>query len=1059
MDYFSKKENGQKLYKKADISLPYDIGKRIQPDSRMPRYKKTGAFWKKTDSNNSNAAVILCGGDLMCEPLMSEACYFDGEYDFKPCFRYLRGALAESDLAIANLETIVSERLPFAREVHIVPHSSGKRFHCNAPTAYLDALRYAGFDGFVLANNHNADGGYEGIVDTLSNLDERGFLRTGMFGSRDEQRFLLAEINGIRIAVLSYTEFINRGLDSELLTDAGCTTMLNRYSEEKAKKDVSDAKAMGAEFVLVYIHFIGKEYSHEILDRQRATAREIANAGADCIMGSHMHAIQAYDRITAADGRVVPVIYSLGNLISSDQTGMMTRRSVLYRLKLRKESGRVRIAWESYIPVRVVEGVRSSDFVAHPTLPKYRNNLKSELLETAQKTIASEIGGKIGTEFDCWMDRIDLDEENFERRRSLTIGKICKIIGADPHSVPEELRFKPVSYVTARYTWVRQGCAYFSRFLGNTEAPEARLAYQRGAAVLFSSKMIFDENGKALPCIVVKDPAQRFYQFSRWLKSLYDIPTLAITGSVGKTTTKEMVYSVLSRKYNTLKNNGNANTYAAIADTIFKLTREHQVYVQEVCAFSPGWVEGGSKMLAPDMCLITNIGYPHVDLYGSIDNIFYDKTSLVRNLPEDGVAFLNFDDERLAGLKTDKRVISFAIENEADYKAENIVYNENEIVFDVKCSEGLFPIRIHMPGAHNILNALAAFAVGRYMNIDAPAIAQALDEYRSEGMRQNVLNVGGYNLYMDCYNSAPNSVLTSVHALALLEKEPGCRRIAVLGDIPRLGDQAPRIHREVAEKLLEEKGIDLYILFGPHCANMASVMKEAGREYFYTQDRDELNAFIRETVHLGDIILFKAGHPSALAKTVDQVFGTSFHITDGDVLLDNAHDAGNAEFRARWIDEAIELRGMKKEKSQLVVPETTDGKTPVRRIGSEAFKGSSLRSVTSSASLRNIGRAAFMNCAKLEELSLTEGLMIIEEKAFEGCTSLTSVKLPDSLIDLGEKCFSGCSRLQHVYLGEKVGHIGEDAFSGCGRVTLHVRPGSCAERYAVDDSIPYQLER
>ena len=463
-------------------------------------------------------------------------------------------------------------------------------------------------------------------------------------------------------------------------------------------------------------------------------------------------------------------------------------------------------------------------------------------------------------------------------------------------------------------------------------------------------------------------------------------------------------------------------------------------------------------MLKADLCVVTNIGSPHIDLYGSIDNIFRDKMSLVHALPDDGAAFLNYDDDRLRAFRCDKTIISFAIYHPADYKAENVIEENGTINFEIHCADGVFPARIHILGEHNVLNALAAFAIGRRVGLSPQVILDALDEFRSEGMRQNVINIGGYHLYMDCYNSAPNSVLTSVHALSLIPKDPANRRIAVLGDIPRLGDQAPRIHKEVAEKLLEEKDIDLFILFGPHCAHMAAVMQEAGRAYFYTQDREELNAYIRGHARRGDVILFKAGHPTALAKTVDQVFGSSFHITDGDVLLDNAHDASNSAFRARWIDGAIELRGPKTAQDRLTVPETTDGKTPVRRIGKEAFKGSNLRSVTTPASLRNIGHGAFRSCAKLESLSLAEGLLVLEEEAFADCSLLKEVRLPKSLIEIGDKCFAGCTSLQDVYIHENVGHIGEDVFSGCENVTLHVLPGSYAERYAVEQPVTCRPE-
>lgn len=382
---------GRLRFKRADIDFQYEINRTRA--NHAPRFTKVGSFWTNNATDDGNGAIILCGGDLMCEPRMSEACCFDGEYDFRVCFKPLKPVFQDADLVVANLETIVSERFPYAHEKHRVDHHTGVRYHCNAPIAYLDALRYAGFDGFVLANNHNADGGYEGIVDTLASVDARGFMRTGMFFDENDQRVLLVEVNGIRLAILSYTEHINRGLDTELLTTKGRDVMLNLYSADKVVDDISMARSMGAEFVLVYIHMLGKEYSNEVRPRQRETALAIANAGADCIMGSHMHALQQYEQVKAADGRLVPIVHSLGNLITSDNTGSMTRRNVLYRLHLmRDKSGSVYIAGDSYIPLRTVEGTKSSSYISFPVQKEYRGNYASTLFEKAEADIAKEIG-------------------------------------------------------------------------------------------------------------------------------------------------------------------------------------------------------------------------------------------------------------------------------------------------------------------------------------------------------------------------------------------------------------------------------------------------------------------------------------------------------------------------------------------------------------------------------------------------------------------------------------------------------------------------------------------
>lgn len=1042
-------------YKKADIDFAYTIDRKQE---EMTRYTWDGQIWKQKTPGTENRAVILCVGDLMCEPAMSEAAYFGGEYDFRPCFKYAVPMLRSGDLALANLETMVSERIPYAHEKYVVKSHTGDRHHCNAPVSYLDALQYAGFDGFAMANNHSADGGYDGLMDTIDNVDHRGFMRTGAFKSKEEPRFLLVEVNGIRLGILSYTEHINRDLDKELFTEEGCNVMLNRFSEEKLKQDVEAARAAGAEFILCYMHVLGQEYSHTVWQRQRKNAQLVADAGVDCIMGSHTHSIQEYEAVTAADGRRVPVIHSLGNFITSDATSMITRKSIVYKLVLQKAEGKVKIADESYIPCRVIENILSSSYKVFPTQRRYRNQ-PSKLLDNAQEEIFEVVGELKLDGMACLGSGKYMPEEgaSYEEKRALSVGRICNITGIDTTDMDKELLRSPVTYYTNRYTWVRKGCVYFSRFSGEVEEQEARWAYERGAKILFCSKHFTTADGKPMPCKVVEYPFKKCQVLNRWVRALYPIPTIAITGSVGKTTTKEMIYDVLSTKFKTLKSVSNANSSAAVVDFTQKLRPEYGAYIQEIGAFSPGLVEAGARMLAPNMSVITNIGYPHVDLYGSIENILYDKTSLIRELPEDGVAFLNYDDERLRNYQTDKKVISFGIHNQdADYVAEDIHYGDGEITFTIRCGEGRFPAVIHMVGEHNILNALVAFAVGRYVGISAEECLKALADYRSEGMRQHVLNVGGYNLYMDCYNSAPNSVVTSIHALSLMQPLNKGKRVAVIGDIPRLGSQSEAVHRDVGTKLVGE-AIELYLFYGKYMAEMYEVMHNAGCNVLHTESREQLNDWIRQYVNRDDIVLFKAGHPMALAKTVDQVFGTSFHILDGDVLLENSKDATTLDYNARWIDGVVEIRAPRNPLLNRVIPSSIKD-TAVGRIGNEAFSGGKvMETLTIPGTVYNIGFAAFYNCTRLREVHFAAGLKVLERSAFNGCAALKELVLPETLIDIGERAFAFCTHLRSITIPASVGHISDDAFEGCRDLTIRCKEGSYAQIWAQEKNIRVEI--
>lgn len=1054
------------------------------------RYRKNGELWQYTSAGGSRPgeARIMCAGDLMCEPAMSKAAFHNGKWFFEMCFAYVRSVFAKSDFAIANLETTVCTKAPYA----IDKHKINGRYHCNAPAEFLDAVRYAGLDAVAMANNHSADTGADGLLETLSHVDERGLMHTGAFADSSQRRYILADINGVKVAFFSYTEHINRNIDKEYFTEEGCEIMLNRYSLEKLQKDIADAKENGAEFLICYVHFLSKEYTHEVTKRQEEKAAEIAEAGIDCIIGGHSHALQRYDRITTKAGKTVPVIYSLGNFITSDNTSMITRTSIIYELVLRKNEHGVSISDEKYIPCRVIENLGRSGFVIFPTPQGWRNGQRSELLAGAEKEIQSAIGDKIGINYNgedtkpsnlssgiakignmfrlpcdskskdltCLpCDDITLDPtnpENYKNLRTITLKKICSILGMDVPPEFRKMQSDPIRYINAKDKWIVKNSVYFSRFKGQIEIDWAREAYKRGARVLFTSTSIKSASGALLPCIIVSNPAECFYKVNAWLKSIHHVKTLDITGSVGKTTTKDIVSSVLASSFRTLKSPGNSNTYAGIGDTIQRLKPDYEVYVQEVCAFSPGWVEGSSSMLNADACIVTNIGYPHVDLYGSIENILKDKMTIVKNLREGGVAFLNYDDERIASYPVSRKVISFGIKNRsADYLAENIVNQDGTLSFDVLHGGRRVPVVLNMYGEHNVINALAAFAVGEWFGVPEDRIVKALYDFRSEGIRQSVYDIGGYHLYVDCYNSAPNSMIGSIKTLCGMNYGADSRHIVLFGDIPRLGKLAPEVHQKVAEEL-KDFDVDLYICYGKNAKFAAEVLAKHGRRAICSEEESEFVGLIKENVRLNDVILIKAGHPMKITRALDKTFGTSFHFTDGDVLLEDTTEISRQyPFGTAFnVDGQVEIRSVKEGVTALDVPNKING-IPVARIGKEAFKGSALTHVALPGTLYNIGEGAFASCEDLVSVHFPESLKIVERDAFNSCVSLQRIDIPEGTIHLGAGAFYNCKLLERVSVPKSVQMIEPDCFEGCSdALTLLCAPGSFAQRYAKEHNIP-----
>lgn len=359
------------------------------------RYKLIGDVYKYMTPTLDNTARIMCAGDLMCEPAMSRSVFHNDKFFFESCFAPVRKVFKSSDFAIANLETSVAPEYPYA----IDKHKLKDRYHCNAPLNYLDAVRYAGFDAVTMANNHTCDTGANGLSTTINNVKNAGLLHTGAFLSPNDKRYLLVDINGIKVAFLSYTEHFNSNLDKKCFTEQGRKIMLNPYSKERVKSDLKNARDNGADFTIVYIHFWCKDYVHTVKDSQIKCAKEIAEAGADCIVGSHPHAVQAYDKIMTESGKIVPVSYCLGNFITSD-ANKVTRTSYIYEIFLSKNKyGKVFIADEKIIPCRVVENFEKSGYIVFPTPKGWRNGKDNTLLQDAEKYIKKHVGNKIKIDY------------------------------------------------------------------------------------------------------------------------------------------------------------------------------------------------------------------------------------------------------------------------------------------------------------------------------------------------------------------------------------------------------------------------------------------------------------------------------------------------------------------------------------------------------------------------------------------------------------------------------------------------------------------------------------
>lgn len=641
-----------------------------------------------------------------------------------------------------------------------------------------------------------------------------------------------------------------------------------------------------------------------------------------------------------------------------------------------------------------------------------------------------------------------------------TVKQVCDILGAE---LPAEYRNAEQNTLTNIATIVNSLATGGAFILSgkNKEDREEQLvkALKKKPQLIIAGRASRNlQQLKDIPHIFVKDPYDAMVQLSGHIRNELGLTVVGVTGSLGKTTTKEMIHSVLNQAYVADKNFGNRNNTKGIFNSLQCVEKNVQFYVQEFgVAIGKKSMESKVNACLPNAAVITNVSDPHLDVFGSRENILKEKIKLVTEMPEGCPAFLNYDDALLKQVKLEHHpIVSFALENtNADYYAENIQFIEDYITFDAVHGARRTPIVLHSREKHNIGNALVAMAVGEWFQVPLDKIVSGIDSFRSQGIRQSLTNVGGYHLYVDCYNTAPISLLGAIDVLERLPIEPGGKRIAVLGDIVRLGTEEERLHREVGEKI-GRSTLDLVLCFGNYNAKlMAETIRKEGTAVLYTDDRTVLNEWMRWLITKKDVTLIKGPVARLLSKSIDQVFGTSYHvrsehhenIRQQDYLMDIIFEK---EDHTKTTAALLEYRGKDKVHT---VPTVCNG-VDIFCVYTNCFKDNkTLTEVIIPEPIYNISESAFQGCTKLADVTLPNTLKVIGDKAFSGCTALKELVIPEGTIDLGEQSFASCKVLKQVTLPNSIGHIGDNAFENCPNVTLLCEAGSYAQQYAAEHGL------
>lgn len=372
--------------------------------------------------------------------------------------------------------------------------------------------------------------------------------------------------------------------------------------------------------------------------------------------------------------------------------------------------------------------------------------------------------------------------------------------------------------------------------------------------------------------IRVEDTLIALGELSAIYRSKFNPLLIGVTGSVGKTTTKEMIAAVCAASGPVLKNEGNFNNEIGLPLTLFSLSSRHKTAVVEMAMRGRGQISYLADIAKPKIGVITNIHMSHIELLGSLDAIAETKGELLDYLPGEGHAVLNIDDAYFEKFKNRAKcnVISFGESPKADIRAMSSGLDAKGCSrFDVLTPSGKFDVRIPVPGEHNIKDALAAIAIGEILSIDHEWIRSALAKYKPPEKRSNVIpSRNGFVIIDDTYNASPASVLSALKTLKMMD---GAKKVAILGDMLELGDMALDSHIEIG-KYVKELGVDVLAVYGDLGKLIARGAIDAEMPISNVIEFDDHTQLTKEIAGLlgeGDVVLVKGSRAMRMEKIVE----------------------------------------------------------------------------------------------------------------------------------------------------------------------------------------------
>ena len=440
-----------------------------------------------------------------------------------------------------------------------------------------------------------------------------------------------------------------------------------------------------------------------------------------------------------------------------------------------------------------------------------------------------------------------------ETKGKLVIGnkeEICENFSFDTRNIIENRTFVGIKGERA------DGSTLWKEALDNG----AKIAIVENINFTYAEMEAYKAKNKTI--IKVEETLKVLTQIAEYKRTLYDIPVVGVTGSVGKTSTKDIIASVVSQKYETLKTEGNNNNHIGVPKTILRL-KDEEAAVVEMGMNHLGEIEVLANISKPTLAVITNIGTSHIGNLGSRQNILKAKLEILDGMKEKKIVINNDNDllhKWYEENKSNYEIITFGIINDSDFMAEDIILNDHGSSFICETKGEKISIDVPVAGEHYIYNALCAVAVGKTLNLTEEQIKTGIENVQIAKKRMEIVNLkNNITLVNDTYNASLESVK---EALKYVSNISNGRKIAVLGDILELGEFSSQIHEKIGKEVAKQH-IDILICTGIHSKNICDIAVENGiksENIYYEQNNKNVIKRIKENMKKGDVILLKASN-------------------------------------------------------------------------------------------------------------------------------------------------------------------------------------------------------